>query len=124
MEYYAELKYHKESGLTPAFESGDLQDFGNYEEAYDHFMKDIVAQQVISTKRVLGTADNIFIDGGFSRNEIFIQSLADALPSCKVYAASLSQASARGAAMVMHEQWNTRSKPTDINHNRCFGSRK
>jgi sugar (pentulose or hexulose) kinase len=124
LEYYSTLKYLNEGRLTPNLESRNLQDFRNYEDAYDYLMNDIIAQQVVSIKRVLGKSAQIFIDGGFSRNEIFTHSLADALPLCEVYTTSISQSSARGAAMVMHDQWNTRSKPTDINHTRCFGSRE
>jgi sugar (pentulose or hexulose) kinase len=123
-EYYTGLEFSEGEPAMPATGSMEPGQFESYEEAYEHVMKNIVAQQVVSTNRVLGSADSIFIDGGFSRNDIFINAMADAFPACKVYAASVSQASARGAAMVMHEHWNTKSTPADINHVLCFGSRK
>ena len=40
--------------------------------------------------------------------------LADAFPSIEVYAASVAQASALGAALAIHKHWNTKSLPADI----------
>ena len=45
----------------------------------------------------------IFVDGGFSQNKVFMAMLADAFPDVQVTAASVPQASAIGAAMMMDE---------------------
>ena len=93
-----------------------LEDFKNYEEAYHQLIADIISQQIKSTNLVLrGTAVNrIFVDGGFSKNTIYMYLLAEAFPAIEVYAASVAQASALGAALAIHPHWNTKSLPADI----------
>jgi glycerol kinase len=62
-----------------------------------------------------GTAvDQVFVDGGFGHNDIFMQLLAAALPQMKIYAASLAQATALGAAMAIHKDWNSRPMPAGL----------
>lgn len=76
---------------------------------------DIIQQQKFSTSLVLGaTITNIFVDGGFSSNEIYMNLLAVAFPKQKVYAALLPQSSARGAALLMHDCWNSKALPQDL----------
>lgn len=79
-------------------------------------MMDIVAQQTLSAQLVLNGRETkrIFVDGGFSRNEIYMNLLAAAFPSMEVYATSMAQASALGAALAIHETWNKRHIPSDI----------
>jgi hypothetical protein len=40
--------------------------------------------------------------------------LATAFPTVEVFAANIAQASAMGAAMAIHDHWNTHPLPTDI----------
>jgi len=61
-----------------------------------------------------GNVKSIFVDGGFSHNEIFMQLLAKVYPDKKVYAASMAQASALGAAMSIHQIWNTKPLPENL----------
>lgn len=97
------------------FGSRALSSFANYEEAYHQLIADIMVQQVRSTNIVLlGTkVQRIFVDGGFSKNLIYMHLLADAFSEIEVYAASVAQASALGAAMVLHKHWNTKKLPAD-----------
>jgi sugar (pentulose or hexulose) kinase len=99
-----------------AFGKRKLEDYKNYEEAYHQFIVDIVAQQVRSTNLVLrGTGvKRIFVDGGFSKNPIYMYLIAEAFPTIEVYAASVAQASALGAALVIHQHWNNKPLPTNI----------
>jgi sugar (pentulose or hexulose) kinase len=98
------------------FAERNLDDFLNYEEAYHQLISDIISQQIKSTSLVLkGThVKRIFVDGGFSKNNIYMYLLAEAFPSVEVYAASLAQASALGAALAIHQHWNTKPLPADI----------
>jgi sugar (pentulose or hexulose) kinase len=127
VEHFAGLKYSKPvmAGLKNAavmnskndknnFGDRDLQSFGTYREAYHQLMSDIVTRQRSSTNLVLGNVKRIFVDGGFSRNQIFMHLLSEAFPGMEVYAASVSQASALGAALVMHDHWNEKTKPSDL----------
>jgi sugar (pentulose or hexulose) kinase len=90
------------------FENRSLSTFASGEEAYHQLIYDLVAQQVDSTNLVVNAGDvnNIFVDGGFSKNEIYMILLSRAFPQIKVYAASIPQASALGSALIVHDSWN------------------
>ena len=98
------------------FASRDLNGFADYEEAYHQLIEDIVAQQFYSSSLVFeGTGiKRIFVDGGFSNNQIYMNTLARAFPGIEVYATSVPQASALGAALVIHKHWNSKTVPPGI----------
>ena len=104
------------------FAERNLDDFLNYEEAYHQLISDIISQQIKSTSLILtGThVKRIFVDGGFSKNPIYMYLLAEAFPFVEVYAASLAQASALGAALAIHQHWNTKPLPADVINLRLF----
>lgn len=97
------------------FAQRHLTDFASYDEAYHQLMLDIVAQQLISTNLVLNGSPvkRIFVDGGFGNNVIYMNLLAVAFPNIEVYAASVAQASALGAALAIHQHWNPHPLPSD-----------
>lgn len=99
-----------------AFARRDLSSFQSYEQAYHQLIADIINQQMYSANLVLkGTpVKRIFVDGGFGKNPIFMHMLADAFPNIELFAASVAQASALGAALAFHKHWNSKSIPTDI----------
>jgi sugar (pentulose or hexulose) kinase len=98
-----------------AFGKRSLAGFASYEEAYHQLMMDIMEQQIVSTNLVLNReVKKIFVDGGFSRNPVYMQLLAIAYPQVEVYAASIAQASAIGAAMAVHAYWNKQPVPLDL----------
>jgi sugar (pentulose or hexulose) kinase len=90
-------------------ESNAVFNIDNYEDAYHQVIFKIIQQQVTSTNLVLYNADvdQIFVDGGFSSNPVFMHMLAATYPNKKVFAATLSQASSLGAAMAIHAHWNS-----------------
>lgn len=95
------------------FRDRDLSSFASYEAAYHQLMLDIMAQQLISTSLVLADSPvrRIFVDGGFGNNPIYMNLLAIAFPNVEVYAASVAQASALGAALAIHQHWNSQPIP-------------
>lgn len=101
---------------TSGFADRNLPDFGSYEEAYHQLIADLIVQQVKSTNLVLkgSPIQKIFVDGGFSKNSIYMHLLAEYYNDIEVYAATIPQASAIGAALVMHHHWNKKNTPTDI----------
>jgi sugar (pentulose or hexulose) kinase len=111
-----ENKTHAVMTGQSAFSKRELTSFANYETAYHQLMTDIMVQQVHSTNLVLkGThVQRIFVDGGFSENPIYMYLLAAAFPETEIYAAAMAQASALGAAMVIHRHWNSKAFPADI----------
>ena len=98
------------------FDSRDLSGFKNYEQAYHCLMLDIIQQQFISTQLVIqhSGVNRIFVDGGFSNNSIYMHLLALVFPKLEVYAASVAQATAMGAALAIHHAWNPSPLPADM----------
>ena len=103
-------------GKASVFGERDLKEFGSFEEAYHCLMMYIMDQQVRSTSLVLHDTDvrRIFVDGGFGKNEVYMHLLADAFPELKVFAASIPQATAMGAALAIHEDWNKGVMPAEM----------
>ncbi|SDF19300.1 Sugar (pentulose or hexulose) kinase [Mucilaginibacter pineti] len=112
------LKSSKQEGelQRSVFEQRDLNDFSDDVEAYHQLMIDIVQQQTISTNYVLAgcKVQRIFVDGGFSKNSVFMHLLALAFPQLEVYAASMAQATAVGTALAIHQSWNAKALPHDL----------
>jgi sugar (pentulose or hexulose) kinase len=98
------------------FGQRDLSVFETYEEAYHQLILDIVSQQLLSTELVLHNApvNKLFVDGGFGKNEIFMNLLAKAFPEMEVYAASVAQATSLGAALSIHQDWNSKPLPQNL----------
>ena len=101
---------------SSAFAGRDLSAYDNDLLAYHRLVLDLVNQQYFSTSLVLkGTAvKRIFVDGGFSKNSIFMHLLARAFPEIEIFAAYMAQATAVGAALAIHRSWNTHPVPNDI----------
>ena len=98
------------------FHQRELSAFDNFEQAYHRLILDIMDQQVVSTRLVLHDTDvrRIFVDGGFGKNQVYMHLLAEAFPGIEVFAASIPQATAMGAALAIHRHWNSRPLPGDI----------
>jgi sugar (pentulose or hexulose) kinase len=98
------------------FSRRNLSEFKNYSEAYHCLMYDIIQLQYLSTQLVIQNSGvkRIFVDGGFSKNSIYMHLLAQVFPQLEVYAASVAQATAMGAALAIHSEWNTTAIPADM----------
>jgi sugar (pentulose or hexulose) kinase len=98
------------------FKMRDMSGFKSDLEAYHQLMMDIVQLQAASTNIVLknSPAKRIFVDGGFSKNSVYMNLLAAAFPQMEVFAASMAQASAVGAALSIHQAWNNGQVPNDL----------
>lgn len=106
------------------FNKRDLSTFSSYEDAYHQLIADIIIQQFASTQLVLeGTVvKRIFVDGGFSKNVVYMHLLAAAFPALEVFAASMAQATALGTALTIHSAWNNKTLPTDLIELKYFSS--
>jgi len=96
--------------VTPSyFHKRSLSDFSTHVEAYHQLVVDLVTQQRLSSGMVLKGADvsDIYVDGGFCKNELYMKLIADAFPEKTVYAASMNQGTALGSALAIHKHWNT-----------------
>lgn len=107
--------WHPARLISGDFFENDLSSFESFDEAYYQLIIDLVAFQKASTALVLGTGTrNLFVDGGFSKNRVFMSCLADAFPELNVFGATVSQASSLGAALAIHDAWNTVPVRCDI----------
>ncbi len=119
LNYYQHMAYDPavlENFALPqkAWETG-LHAFENYETAYHALMTQIIRSQYYSTKMVLTEATRrIFVDGGFSKNEIYMHLLASVFPRLEVFAAEVAQSTALGAALAIHPCWNEKPLPPNL----------
>ncbi len=106
----------QQTGPLPDFTGpeANLARFSSYEEAYHQLMISLVQWQVVSLRLAQGATpvQQVFVSGGFCRNPLFLQLLASFLPEARVCTAQLEEASALGAALVLHRHWN-RDRPAD-----------
>jgi len=111
-----QVRGHEDVLKNCAFTKRELTSFSNDEEAYHQLILDIIEQQYLSTQLILkGTnVKRIFVDGGFGNNAIYMNLLAAAFPGMEVFAASMAQATAVGAALCVHDSWNKKVLPHDI----------
>jgi sugar (pentulose or hexulose) kinase len=133
LEYYKKVVYNRNTLLKlkeqseyvlhqeapyedlASFSQRDYSLYKTYEEAYHQLILDLVSQQVISTGLVMNNKTRrIFVDGGFSKNPVFMNILAAAFPQLEVYAASVAQATALGAALAIHHHWNRKPLPENL----------
>lgn len=108
---------NRKKGLQQTgFDKRGLSAFKNYEQAYHCLMLDIIQRQFTSTQLVIqqSNVSRIFVDGGFSNNSIYLHLLASVFPHLEIFAASVAQASVIGAALAIHDSWNTLPFPSDL----------
>lgn len=105
-DYFKTVPYRPIQSNVLEYENGiDLSIFKNYEDAYRALIKYLVAKQMKSSNLIMNpSVKRIFVDGGFSKNIIFMKYLAEIFPSLQVFATSLSQASALGSASIIMPQ--------------------
>lgn len=87
--------------------SVDLSAFTSFEEAYHRLMMDLTDLCMTSIGFILPASDDIrdvYITGGFAKNEIFVRYLKSKMDSKRVFTSEIDNATALGAAMVVYEQ--------------------
>ena len=130
--FHKEVSFYKQVKYDPALVeyrssetfSPDL--FASYEAAYHGLIADIVQKQKRSTDLVLKGVNTrrIFVDGGFSQNEIYMNLLSSQWKGIEVYAASMPQATALGAAMAIHSHWNNQPLPKNLIELKYYSDRQ
>lgn len=110
MDFYKSIKFDlsivKNFSGTEKFLSG-YPEFENYEEAYHYLITQLIKRQSFSSEFVMTkNIKRIFVDGGFSNNPIFMNLLASLYQDKEVYAATIAQSTALGAALAIHNKWN------------------
>ncbi len=82
----------------------DMYEFSSFEEAYHQLMNELCDLTIDSINLVIPENDdiaNIYITGGFSKNPLFLNLIAEAFKSKLVYTSEISNASALGAALII-----------------------
>jgi ribulose kinase len=96
-------------GTIPDTYEGDLSklnNYSNYEEAYYQLTYEISNRVYKGVQLILDSDHNlkdVFISGGFNKNEIFVEFLTLMMPQQKIQFPNWSNASALGAAMLMKD---------------------
>ena len=90
----------------------DYSFFESYEDALWHFFDELTDLQLASLRLAIGSSDvkKIYIDGGFSSSEVFVQMMANKLPDYEVSSTSFALGTALGAALLV----NYRSLPASF----------
>ncbi len=98
------------------YKSVQLSESLKLSESYVAFMRQLVENQVVSTRLALGDSPvrRIFVDGGFSKNEVYMTLLAQSFPQLEICAAEVAQATSLGAALAIHSCWNKKSLPKNL----------
>ncbi|WP_158837379.1 FGGY-family carbohydrate kinase [Polaribacter sp. L3A8] len=79
--------------------------YSNFEQAYHHLMIELVQLQVQSINRIADThkIDRLYIDGGFTDNDLYIKLLSHYLRGMKLRTTKASLGSALGAAISISD---------------------
>lgn len=101
--HYFAFEYLKTPWQQP--KTSQLQAFQNFTEAYHQLMRELVQLQIAAAKRAIGQVNiyQLYIDGGFADNEIFVQMLARHFVNIKLKTTQSPLGSALGAAMVISD---------------------
>ena len=93
-----------------------LSAFQSPEHAYYQLLVDIINRQAVATQMIVNNdaVKKMYVDGGFCKNKIYMQLLSDAFPAMNVYATSMIQGSALGAAIAIHHEWNPDPLPDTL----------
>jgi sugar (pentulose or hexulose) kinase len=108
------------------FSAMDLADFSSGDEAYHQLMYDITLSQSRALNLILknSNVNTFFVDGGFSTNTLYMNMLAMLYPTVKLYAASMPQGSSLGAALVIHQSWNSKPVPSNLINLKCYSKQE
>jgi sugar (pentulose or hexulose) kinase len=115
-EFFWSLRWDAHSGSFSMKEGMGLSasDLAAANE-YFEFLRDLVAEQLEKISIVASEfVRHIYVDGGFSKNAIFMGLLRQGLPGWTILAAEVGQSTALGAAMVLHEHWNPKPLRKDL----------
>ncbi len=92
----------------------ELVQFESFEEAYHRLIMDLTKLNIKSINFILpvdNDIENIYVSGGFSKNEIFIRCLAAAFKNKKVFTSDFNNSSALGAALVIYRDFGSGDHP-------------
>jgi sugar (pentulose or hexulose) kinase len=98
-------------------QDADYTKFESFEEAYHQFMIDLTAINLECIEMIIGKDDhtkNIYISGGFARNEIYVKLITSAFPEKKIFTSVVDNSSALGAALVITDKSKLNQTKLDL----------
>lgn len=108
--YFEILQDFEHSFKWESFEHKNMPEktsylYKDFEHAYHHLMIELAKLQVESVKRIADTQkiDRLYIDGGFSDNDIYVKLLSHYLIGMKLRTTKASLGSALGAAIAISD---------------------
>jgi sugar (pentulose or hexulose) kinase len=110
-DFYKSIQFETNMMLPARNELNfSLDEFDSAQQAYHVLMQHLVRIQKASTQLILNNSDvkEIYVDGGFGGNSVYMNLLAREFDGYKVFGSSISQASALGAALAIHSKWSSR----------------
>ncbi|GAB3298335.1 FGGY-family carbohydrate kinase [Hymenobacter tenuis] len=81
----------------------DLSSFRTAGDAYQHLVRGLVAILAVSIRLIKQEERLLFVDGGFARNNLFMQLLGEAFPEATIRTLEVPQATALGALMHLKQ---------------------
>ena len=79
-------------------------------------MEELLEKQAVSLRLALGRTSvrTVYVDGGFSKNRLYMSGLARKFPEMSIIPAEVGQATALGAALSRHQVWNSWPVPDNL----------
>jgi sugar (pentulose or hexulose) kinase len=110
------MEHRFDSPVEPCrFHLRHLAAFQTAAHAYHQLMVDLIGRQANATRLTINhDTRNMYVDGGFGNNPIYMQLLSDAFPELNVCSSSMVQGTALGAALAIHDHWNKRELPDTL----------
>jgi sugar (pentulose or hexulose) kinase len=97
--------------------------FKTFEEGYHQLMaelSELTAEAIDLVISADNDIENIYITGGFSKNQLFLKLISDSYPIKNVYTSEIFNATALGAALVILGSLDPSKKPSlNLGLNRC-----
>ncbi len=88
--------------------------FNNFSQAYHQLMLDLTDLAAGAIKLVVAEGDqteNLYITGGFSKNQLFVRLIASRFSDKKVYTSEIANATSLGAALILWKCFGIDEEP-------------
>jgi glycerol kinase len=94
----------------------DLSVFDSYEDAYHQLMRDLISffEPAIAIAARKGLPKYLIVDGEFTDDEIFLNTLSKIYPSVEVLVPNMPEGAATGAALLINQYLNPQMKKPEL----------
>lgn len=101
---------------TASQKEWDLSVFDSYEDAYHQLMRDLISffEPAIAIAARKGLPKYLIVDGEFTDDEIFLNTLSKIYPSVEVLVPNMPEGAATGAALLINQYLNPQMKKPEL----------